>query len=205
MKVSIIITTLKENQETLKSINSSVPYEIIISKEKGLGYARNYGANKSTGELLVFFDDDLIINPKIWNYLLKLKKGSFIMAYEGLAFGNKPEPVTRCLAVHKEDFNKVKFCEEIKLDGEDREFFMYAIKKGLKPIYLIPKGFYSHIEHEIRFSRNRLLALKMMFEESKLLVSYGAYTRFYKGFLRWFFPYLFKREKTVWSGQVWHE
>lgn len=198
MTVSIIITTLKDNPETLKTIKGLyIDYEVVLAKEKGLGFARNKGFFRSTGDVIIFFDGDLKTNSKIWNILLNVKKGSFIMAYDGLDFGNIPEPVTRVLAINREDFIKVLFNEEIKYSGEDREFYLHAIKKGLKPIYLIPKGFYSHIKHKIRFKENKLIALKMMFEHSKVLVSHGAYTRFYKGFWRWFFPYLFKREKTL--------
>lgn len=108
-------------------------------------------------------------------------------------------PATRCLIIHKEDFEKVRFTDEIKLSGEDREFFMAAIKSGLKHLFLSPRGLYEHQEHEIRFRKSNLTSIKMMYEHAKVLATHGAYMRFYTGFLSWLIPY--RRKKRGKGGQ----
>lgn len=149
--VSFIITTIKEDIETTKHLKKCpLEHEIIIPVEKGIGFARNIGASLSQGEVLVFLDDDLTIYPKLFEIIPKVQEGSFFMAFQAKM------PVTRCLIIHRKDFRKVLFREEIKLSGEDRDFFMRAIKTGLKPFFLSPKGLYQHKEHKIRFKKNRL-------------------------------------------------
>lgn len=186
--VSFIITTCRKKIETITHLKTCpIPHEIIISRKKGLGHARNWGARVSDGNILVYVDDDLKILPKLFDHILTLKKGSFKIAYQ-----NKM-PVTRCLIIHKEDFEKVRFTDEIKLSGEDREFFMAAIKSGLKHLFLSPRGLYEHQEHEIRFRKSNLTSIKMMYEHAKVLATHGAYMRFYTGFLSWLIPYRRKK------------
>lgn len=198
MKLSVILTTIKDEIKTLDSV-SECPFEheVIISREKGLGKARNLGANKANNEVLAFFDDDLTLNPKMWDSISKMKKGNFLMAYGGYAHGGKPEPITRILIIHKEDFFKVGgFNEEIKYSGEDREFFLKAIRKGFDPKFFSEK-FFIHKSHPIRFSKNRYYSIMFMFEQSKVLATHGAYTRVYKNYKRWFFPYIYHKEKSL--------
>ncbi len=197
-KISIIVTSERIKSKTLSSLKfCPYKYELIISKTKGLGKARNSGANKATSKILVFFDDDLTIYPKIWNTIINIKRGTFIMASGGSAHGGTPEPITQVLIIYKKDFLKVNgFENKITASGEDREFFMNAIKKGLIPYYL-PQKIYRHNPHPIRFKHNRKRALTMMYEHAKVLATHGAYTRIYKNYLRWFFPYIYKKEPTI--------
>ena len=198
LKVSIILTTLEKNPKTLHSLQHlNFEHEIIFTRIKGLGKARNNGARHNKGEILIFLDSNLKINNNIWKHLINVKKNSFIIAHDGSAHGNKPEPITQVLAIHKKDFNKVYFSDKINYSGEDREFFMRAIKKGLTPIFLKPKGFYEHINHPIRFNKSKLFAIKFMLDHAKILVYHGAYVRNYKGFIRWFFPFIWISEKKT--------
>jgi len=198
MKLSVILTTIKDDIETLDSVyKCPFEYEVIISREKGIGKARNLGAIKANNEILVFFDDDLTLNSKLWDIIPKIKKGCFFMAYGGFAHGGTPEPITKILIIHREDFFKIGgFNNEIKYSGEDREFFLKAIRKGLKPKFLSEK-FYIHKDHPIRFIKSRHDAIMFMFEHSKVLATHGAYTRFYKNYLRWLFPFLYYKEKSL--------
>jgi glycosyltransferase involved in cell wall biosynthesis len=195
--ISIIITSLTPKPPILETIKS-VPFfhERIISTRSGLAAARNIGAKFSHGHLLIFFDGDLKINRKIWSKLEYLKEGSFIMAYEGYAHGGTPQPVTRVLAIHKKDFEKIKFDNRFKYRCEDRDFFLSAIRAGLKPIFLKPKGYYEHIEHSIRALKNSYVLHRSISDTARCMVKHGAYTRNYKGFTKWFFPFMFKKSYT---------
>lgn len=198
--LSIIITSLKDNPKTLDSLDRFKlrnDVEIIISMARGLGLARNNGVKLSFGRVLIFLDSDLVLNRNIWRHLINVKKNHFVMAFGGLAHGSLPEPITQVLAINRKDFDKVGFSEKIVYSGEDREFFLNAIKKGLIPIRLNKGSFYRHIDHPIRFKKNKMMALRFMFEHSKILVYHGAYIRNYKGFIRWFFPFLYLAEKKT--------
>ena len=195
--ISIIIPSLTKNPKTLNSLqNLSFKNEIIISNKKGIGYARNYGATLAKGEILVFFDSTLIINKKIWKKFLSIKENSFIMGFEGFSHGGTPEPITQILCIRKKDFDKIKFSNKIIYSGEDRDFFIKAIKKGLKPILIKRKNNYKHIEHKTRALQNSYTLIKFTNEHAKLLVKHGAYIRVYKSFTRWFIPFVFKKSYT---------
>lgn len=202
-KISVIITSIKDRNVTRESLGvlPEECFEVIISKTIGLGKARNEGAKKAKGDVLVFFDDDLYIKPKIWEQIKKIKKGSFIMVFDGIAHGSTPEPFTRTLVIYKDDFLKVGgFDESIKFSGEDREFFLETIKKGLKPYSIKPETSYVHKDHPIRFKKSKYFAFMFMSEHAKVLVKHGAYTRFYKSFTRWFLPFLpsyYSEKKTL--------
>lgn len=60
-KISVIITSIKDENVTKESLGvlPKECSEIVISKTIGLGKARNEGAKKAKGDILVFFDDDL--------------------------------------------------------------------------------------------------------------------------------------------------
>lgn len=183
--VSFIITTCRHRIKTLESLKGyPFPFEIIVSRKAGLGYARNYGASQARGNVLVFLDDDLKLAPRmLFMHIASLIEGTFKVAYQHRM------PATRCLIIFKRDFEKVKFCNEIQHSGEDREFFMQAVKTGLDYVFLSSQGLYEHIEHEIRFKRDRLISIKTMYEHAKVLATHGAYMRFYAPLLSWLIPY----------------
>ncbi len=191
---SIIIPSLTENPKTLESLrNLPFKHEIIISNKLGLGRARNYGASVSKGELLIFLDSNLKLHKKIWELLLSVKENSFIMAFDGFSHGGKPEPITQVFCIRKKDFEKIKFSNKIIYSGENRDFFLRAIKKGLTPILFNPRGFYNHIDHDIRSLKNSSTLLKFTNEHAKLLVAHGGYVRIYKSYSRWFLPFIFPK------------
>ena len=191
--LSIIITSLTANNQTAKSLKQlDFEHEIILATEKGLGFARNKGAERAKGDLLVFLDSDLKVYPTLWSVIQNLPLGTFIMAYEGFSHGGTPQPVTRVLAINKQDFKKVKFDESIEYCGEDRDFFLTCYEKGLIPKYLRPAGHYEHIDHPLRIE-NKLVMLKESYELAYVLRKHGATTRVYKSFKRWLFPFIFKK------------
>lgn len=196
MKISIIIPCLHDNPQTIQSLkNFPFEHEIIISKKFGLGYARNYGALNSNGEYLLFLDSNLEINPKLFQLMEVVFRveHSYLMSFDGFSHGGKGEPITQVLFIKKSDFNKVKFSEKIIYSGEDRDFFIKAVYKGLIHFLFKPSFYYTHIDHEIRALKSSYNLINFTNEHSKLLVFHGAKVRLYKGFFRWFFPYVFKK------------
>lgn len=166
MKISIIIPTLKNEPLTMKSLcHCPVPYQLILSKKPGLGYARNYGARQAKYNLLVFLDDDLILKPEIWEQLLNTRKGEFKMT-------KWPGPVTKAMVIHMEDFRRVGgFDESIKSLGEDKVFYLEAIQHGLN-FSEIPIGLMIHENHEPRW-HNKRVAIDMILDSSRNFARYG--------------------------------
>lgn len=197
--LSIIITSLTANNQTSRSLQTlDFEHEIIIATEKGLGRARNKGAERAKGDLLVFLDSDLKVYPALWSLVRNLPVGHFVMAYEGFSHGGTPQPVTRVLAIHKQDFEEIHFDETIQYCGEDRDFFLTCYEKGLTPKYLTPPGNYEHIDHPLRIE-NRLVMLKESYELAYVFRKHGATTRVYKSFRRWLFPFMFKKSYVNFS------
>lgn len=81
-KLSIIIITGKKNWEiiSLDSIKSC-PYEheVIINRDFGFGFARNQGARMAKYNLLVYFDDDVSFDERVWKYVEMIDRGKFVM------------------------------------------------------------------------------------------------------------------------------
>jgi len=97
--ISMIITTIKDNIVTMGSLeHCPVPYEVVISNKRGLGYARNWGAKQAKNDLLVFLDDDLRLKDDIWKEILSTRKGEFkTTLFQDL-------PITRVTVFQREDF-----------------------------------------------------------------------------------------------------
>jgi len=161
--ISIIITSMKDKILTLSSIKVPTPYEIVISRKIGLGYARNWGARQAKGELLVFLDDDLILQDGFWDEVLKVKKGEFSMPY----------PVcTRVLVIHKNDFWKIGgFNEKIFVTHEDVDFYFNAIDKGLR-FRVFPSNLFIHIEHPNYRFQNIYKSLRAVRESITFIVKH---------------------------------
>ena len=169
MKVSIIIPTVKNEPVTVKSLkHCPVSYQLILSRKFGLGYARNYGARQAKHDLLVFLDDDLILNQEIWETILTTCKGEFRMTKAKFS----DLPCTRVMTIHAEDFWRIGgFDESIKFTGEDRVFYIEAIQRELN-FSEIPMKFVVHVHHERR-SYNKRVAINMILESCRSFAKYG--------------------------------
>ena len=160
---SIIITSRKTKIVTLDSCPDVL--DTVISNEVGLGLARNRGAQRAKGDLLIFLDDDLVVDPKLWSYVLDIKEGEFGMTFlSGF-------PCTRVLAIHKADFWGIGgFDEAIRFTGEDRDFFVRAVDAGLK-FKWIPMNLVKHQPHAVR-AKNIHVAIQMVKENMIFLRKY---------------------------------
>ena len=165
--ISIIITTIKDNIVTLESLGRCpVPYEAIISKKRGLGFARNWGAKQAKNDLLVFLDDDLGLEDEIWKEILSTQKGEFKMTCLG-GF-----PITRIMVIHKKDFWSIGgFDEKILYASEDRDFYARAVMKHLRYME-IPATLTIHVAHQRR-SRNIHVAIRVTAENVQFILKYA--------------------------------
>jgi glycosyltransferase involved in cell wall biosynthesis len=166
-EISIIIITCKEQQVTVNSLSyCPVPYQLILSRKYGTGHARNYGAKQAKHDLLVFLDDDLILKPEIWDYVLTTNHGEFRMTFLS------DFPCTRVMSIHKHDFWKVGgFDEKIQVTGEDREFYARAVEHGLK-FTKIPINLTIHKHHTPR-SKNKRTVIRGAYEDMRFVLKYG--------------------------------
>lgn len=167
-RIVFIIPTIKKEILTLESLKKCpIPHQIVISKEKGIGHARNCGAKNAGRGLLVFLDDDLILKDQFWGYIDNVRKGEFGMTFlSGF-------PCSRVLIIHSEDFwNVGGFDERIHFTGEDRDFYVRAIDLGLK-FKPIPLDMIIHKEHEKR-EKNIHVAIGGVKENVVFILKYGA-------------------------------
>lgn len=172
MKISVIILAFKV-PITLESLeHCPFQYEVILSKKVGLGYARNFGARCANNRFLVFFDGDLILKPEIWKVISIVRAGSFGMLQYYFPDARAHRPCSRVVCIWADDFWRMGgFDESIKYGGADTDFYLRAIKNGLRFIP-IPNTYVRHKSHPPRWE-NPLLNMKISFEHAKILVRHG--------------------------------
>jgi len=159
--ISIIIPTTNRllKKSLLKQFTDCpINYEIIIANSKGLGFARNEGAMKAKYDLLMFVDDDIVIDSDSWKFLLELKKGECKMP-----FSAKNYPCSRIMVIHKKTFSN-GFDNAIRYVGEDLDF--YLRKRNSVKFIRIPDYVYLHLNH-VRKRR------KFHLERGYLLLKHG--------------------------------
>ena len=165
--ISIIITTIKDKILTLESLeHCPVSYEVVLSKKHGLGFARNWGAEQAKNDLFVFLDDDLRLRDEIWQEIMNTQKGEFKMTFD------KGFPISRVMAIHKEDFWRVGgFDRQIRFTGEDRDFYVRAVMKGMR-FKKIPINLTIHQPH-LRRSKNIHVAIRATSENVQFVHKYA--------------------------------
>ena len=66
LKKEIIVINDNSNDKTVKILKSFKKIKVInFNKNKGVGFARNYGAKKAKYNLLCYVDSDLIISKMV--------------------------------------------------------------------------------------------------------------------------------------------
>ena len=162
-----------------------VPYELIVDRSQGLGLARNNGARKAKNDLIVFVDDDVHLNPLVWQYVLATKEGEValpLIDFYGKTHGCYAN--SRVVAIHKGDFLQLGgFDETLKYLGEDRDFYYRAVFHGLK-FRPIPFELIKHINHPRR-EANVHVAIGGIRDRAKVFSDYAVH-----------FPELFKLDFT---------
>jgi GT2 family glycosyltransferase len=109
-----------------------------------------------------------VLSPDIWEYILNVKKGEFKMTW----YDDDDYPCGRVTVIRAEDFWRVGgFDEQVKILGEDRIFYLTAMRKGLR-FMRIPTEYIRHIEHERR-SKQGVLKVKTILENVRNFAYYG--------------------------------
>ena len=147
----VIISGKKQVMTELGEV--PVPFEVVIDRSAGLGLARNNGARRAKNNLIVFVNDDVKLDRKVWNIVLATKDREMTLPLidvnnrTGGQFAN-----SRVLAIHKKDFWSLGgFDESLKVSCEDRDLY-YRARRHLFTFRLIPFEYITHIPHPIRES-----------------------------------------------------
>lgn len=142
MSCSLLIITIKDHILTVEAPEvEEYTCEVLIDTSPGVSYARNKLAHLASGDVLVFMDDDIIPDRSVWGLIANIRHRE-IMMVEGYR-----HPITRIMAIHKEDFNDIGgFDENIRYNGEDLDFYWRALKKGYV-VSTIPKCLVFHEPH----------------------------------------------------------
>jgi len=140
--VSVVIPTLEGDPLTLESIPDCV--ETAVISEGNRSEARNIGAERTSGKILVFCDDDIVFEEAFfWEQVEQLTPGT-IVGLEDFDFGLL---LTRFLLVYREDFEQLGGFDEWLNHMEDTEFSLNAVSNGMV-IHPINRNLVTHRDHE---------------------------------------------------------
>ena len=109
-------------------------------------------------------DDDVFLDPKVWQIILNLKHGEFAMAKGAWPFG-------RVIAIHTADFKQIGgFNETYTHVAEDHDFYFRALDSKLR-FHPIPETLIHHKPHRERY-RNIHFALHGIRNQVQLIMRY---------------------------------
>lgn len=192
--VSIIIPTIKSRDvltlESIRKIAKTFPHNLEIIIVRGIrpaGKARNIGATKATGVVLLFVDDDVILQTeglkdfidKVQGVSRAIVGGVFTEPFTGFTVVG-----TRLLALHKRDFEALGGFDETLYGWEDHEFSIRAQIRG----YKIIDCSHAMLDHHHSRRLSELIWRNLIYERSGTLaiMRYAKYLK--KRTALWFFP-----------------
>jgi GT2 family glycosyltransferase len=140
--VSVVIPTLDDDPSTLDSIPDGV--ETAVVSEGNRAEARNIGAARTSGEVLVFCDDDIVFDESFLSEQIESLEEGVVLGLEDFDFGLL---LTRFLAIHRVDFEALDGFDPRLNHMEDTEFSLRARSAGLT-VRPIPRTSVEHIDHE---------------------------------------------------------
>lgn len=200
VRVSVVIPTIKNGKlMVLKLIEDAIKQFkdaeiVIVRKERPVARARNLGATKASGDILLFIDDDLVFDPKLLldviNKVLRNEKAIVGMGVENFFFKFKFIS-TGFMALWKNDFVKIGGFDERLYGYEDLDFSVRALRKK----YRIISCSLSIKHHNPR----RLLAFlsrSLQYECCGTLVAIKHAQYFRLNNFRWFFPLFVNTNET---------
>lgn len=151
--VSVVVPSLHGDPLTLESVPDSVETEVVVGKPRS--EARNLGAERTDGDVLVFCDDDIVFDEEFfWEQVEGTERGT-ITGLEDWDFGWL---ITRFMVVHRADFERLGGFDEHLNYMEDTEFCLNALSHGME-LRSLPRDAVYHEEHESA-GKNRLVLLK---------------------------------------------
>lgn len=171
---SVIIPTLSDDPLSLESVPDGV--ETVVVTEGNRAQARNIGARRTRGDVLVFCDDDIVFDQEFfWNWVESTSVGE-IAGLNDFDFGFL---LTRFLIVRRKDFEQVGgFCERLN-HMEDTEFCLNALREGLE-LTSIDRDKIYHEEHDSVGQGHRATVLNTLY----LSLRYPKYSvRLWRGLL----------------------
>lgn len=142
MSCSLLIPTTKTRIRTLEDPNT-INYikEVIKERAPGLSYARNRLAEKANCKILLFMDDDVRLDPRLWERIIDISPNEVLMS-QGYR-----HPITRVMAIHKKTFLDIGgFDENIKYNGEDLDFYWRSLNAGYN-VSIMPDCLVYHTPH----------------------------------------------------------
>lgn len=123
---SVIIPTLEGDPLTLQSVPDSV--ETFVVSEGNRAEARNIGAERSSGDVLVFCDDDILFESEFfWKRVDDVEEGT-LAGLEDFDFGLL---LTRFMVITREDFERLGGFDPSFNHMEDTEFCLNALSNGM--------------------------------------------------------------------------
>uniref|UniRef100_UPI00403EFC4E glycosyltransferase family 2 protein n=1 Tax=Haladaptatus sp. DJG-WS-42 TaxID=3120516 RepID=UPI00403EFC4E len=173
--VSIIVPTLNNDPLTLQSVPSNV--EVCVVTEGNRAEARNIGASRTNGKILVFCDDDIRFSENFfWEQVLNLEERTIC----GLLDFDFNLLLTRFFVVHRDAFEKLGGFDERLNHMEDTEFCLNALTNGYN-LQSIPRDSVYHKEHESR-GQGRWTTLKSILYLSARYPKFAL--RLFKGIIK---------------------
>lgn len=151
--VSVVIPTLAGDPLTLESVPEGV--ETAVVAEGNRAEARNIGAERTSGEVLVFCDDDIAFEESFFRESLAAVEPGVVV---GLADFEFDLLLTRFLAVTRADFERLGGFDPRLNHMEDTEFSLHALASGME-LRSIPRDAVHHEDHESA-GQGRLPTLK---------------------------------------------
>ena len=139
--VSIVVPSIEGDPKTLDSVPEGLEVEVVTGKPRSV--ARNLGAERTAGDVIVFCDDDIeFTEPFFWEVVNETDAGT-ITGLEDWDFGLL---ITRFMVVHRSDFERIGGFDERYNYMEDTEFCLGALQKGIT-LRSVPRDNVYHEEH----------------------------------------------------------
>jgi GT2 family glycosyltransferase len=198
-RISVIIPTIEEGKfQVLRLIKAALKlfgnYEIVVVRNvRPAGKARNVGAAKASGDVLLFVDDDVIFDPRSFVEVVDR-----VLSNERTVAGPCVKNVffkftyvsTGLMGLKKSDFIEIGGFDEQLYGYEDLEFSVRAVRKGYRII-----GCSLSMEHHNprRFIAFLLRSLRYEWCGTLMAIKHAQYFRLNN--LRWFFPLFINTSK----------
>lgn len=139
--VSVVVPSLEGDPLTLDSLPEAVEVEVVTGERRSV--ARNLGAERTGGDVIVFCDDDIAFDEAFfWEQVARTPRGT-VTGLEDWDFGLL---ITRFMVVSRADFDRIGGFDERLNYMEDTEFCLKALRRGLE-LRALPRDAVDHEDH----------------------------------------------------------